>query len=174
MATGTILLPIPPQALPDGSASNAAPAIQILKSSASAPAPYMACALFDATTVEQMMWSLRMPQDYASGATMKAQFRMASATSGNVVLEGRVAAYTPTTDTASIASKAFAAANTSATTAVPGTAGAIKEISITLTNADSLAAGDFVVFYLARDTGANDTATGDLAVQAVSIEYTTT
>lgn len=174
MATGTIILPIPPQALPDGSASNAAPAIQILKSSASAPSPYMAHALFDATTVEQMMWAVRMPENYASSPVMKIQWRMVSATTGNVVLEARVAAYTPTTDTASVTSKAFGSANTSSATSVPGTAGAVKEISISLTNADSLAANDYVIFYLARDTGANDTATGDLAVHAVSVEYTTT
>ena len=66
MATGTILLPIGAAILPDGSASNAAPAVQRVKSSASAPTPYFLQLAFDATTEEQCMWSFRMPADYAS------------------------------------------------------------------------------------------------------------
>ena len=51
----------------------------------------------------------------------------------------------------------------------------MNEISLTLTNADTVAAGDFVVLYLARDVAAGgDTATGDMEVIAVSLEYTTT
>lgn len=174
MATGTILLSPGAAVLPDGSASNAAPALQRVKSSAAAPSPHFLQLVFDASTREMAMWSLRMPVDYASGPVLKVMYKMASATSGNVIIEGRLAAVTDG-DATDVDAKAFAAANTSSATAVPGTAGFIDEISLTLTNADSLAAGDFTVVYLARDaSNASDTATGDMEVVAASLEYTTT
>lgn len=174
MATGTIQLPIGGAILPDGSASNAAPALQRSKSSAAAPTPYIWQLAFDATTEEQCMWSFRMPADYASGPILKVQYKMASATSGNVIIEGRIAAVSDG-DAQDVDAKGFGTANTSSATAVPGTAGYLDEISLTLTNADSLAAGDFTIIYLNRDAAnGSDTATGDMEVVAVSLEYTTT
>src|SRR5688500_16816225 len=164
MATGTIQLPIGGAILPDGSASNAAPGLVRVKSSASAPSPYFWQLNFDASTEEQCYWSFRMPADYASAPVLKVQYKMASATSGNVIIEGRVAAVTDG-DATDVVAKAFGTANTSSATAVPGTAGHLDEISLTLTNADSVAAGDFVVVYLNRDAAnGSDTATGDMEV----------
>lgn len=173
MATGTILLPIGAAILPDGSASNAAPAIQRVKSSAAAPTPYFLQAAFDASTVEQMMWSFRMPQDYVSAALLQVQYKMASATSGNVVIEGRIAAVSDG-DAQDVDAKGLGSANASSATAVPATAGYLDQISLALPNSDSLVANDFAVVYLARDAdNASDTATGDMEVVAVSLEYTT-
>jgi len=119
------------------------------------------------------MWSFRMPADYSSAPVLKVQFKMVSATTGNVIIEGRLAAVTDG-DSQDVDAKAFGSANTSSATAVPGTAGFMKEISLTLTNADSVAAGDFVVVYLARDAAnGSDTATGDMEVIGVAITYTT-
>jgi hypothetical protein len=174
VATGTIVLPIGAATFPDGSASNAAPAVQRVKSSAAAPTPYFLQLAFDASTQEQCMWSFRMPADYASGPVLKVLYKMATATANGVVVEGRVAAVSDP-DATDVDAKAHAAANTSATSTVPGTAGHMNEISLTLTNADSLAAGDFVVVFLARAVAAaGDTATGDMEVIAVSLEYVTT
>lgn len=175
MSVGTIILPIGAADLPDGSASNAAPDIKKVKSSASAPTPYFKHALFDASTREQLYWSFRMPDDYASTPAMKVQYKMASAITGNVVIEGRIAATSPG-DATDLDAKAFAAANTSTATAVPATtAGKIGEISLSLTNADSLAAGDMVTVYFARDAAnGSDTAAGDMEVVSVSLTYTTT
>jgi hypothetical protein len=173
MATGSILLPIGNATLPDGSASNAAPAIQRVKSSASAPSATFLQAAFDATTSEMCYWSFRMPGDYASAPVLKVQYKMASATSGTFGLLVRLAAVTDG-DATDVDAKAFATVNTITAVTVPGTAGYLDEISSgTLTNADSLAANDFTVLMLARDT-ANDTATGDAEVIAVTLEYTTT
>lgn len=169
---GSILLSPGAAILPDGSASNAAPAIQRVKSSASAPTPYFLQLVFDASTVEQCMWSFRMPDDYSSAPVLKVQYKMASATTGNVIIEGRLAAVSDG-DAQDVDANGFAAANTSSATAVPGTAGHLDEISLTLTNADSVAAGDFVVVYVARDAdNASDTAAGDMEVVAVALEYT--
>jgi hypothetical protein len=172
MATGSILLSIGAAVQPDGSASNTFPAIGRVKSSASAPTPYFLQAAFDASTEEQIMWSFRMPADYASAPVMKVMYKMTSATTGGVAFEGRLAAVTDA-DATDVDAKAFGTANTGTAT-VPGTAGFLDEVSFALTNADSVAAGDFVVAYLNRDpANGSDTATGDCEVVAVAITYTT-
>src|SRR5687768_9306033 len=71
MATGTIQLPVGGAILPDGSASNAAPGLLRVKSSAAAPSPYFWQLNFDASTEEQCYWSFRMPADYASAPVLK-------------------------------------------------------------------------------------------------------
>ncbi|MGW4411153.1 hypothetical protein ACWEJ6_44480 [Nonomuraea sp. NPDC004702] len=173
MATGSIPLAIGAATLPDGSASNAAPAIQRVKSSAAAPTPYLMQFAFDAATREQVMWNFRMPSDYGSTPVLKVQCKT-SATSGNTIFEGRIAAVTPA-DAIDVNTKAFAAANASSATAVPASARRLFEISITLTNADSLAAGDFVVVYLARaaDNASDTVDATDIEVLAITLEYTT-
>jgi hypothetical protein len=175
LATGSILLNPGAAIMPDGSASNLAPAIQRSKSSATAPAPYFLQFAFDAANLEAVMWQFRMPADYASACILKVVFKMVSATTGNVIINGAIAAYTPGTDTTDFDAKAFAAANVSAATAVPATtAGKLGEISLTLSTDDSVAAGDMVALYLARDgANASDTAAGDMEVTGVALTYTT-
>ena len=54
--------------------------------------------------------------------------------------------------------------------AVPGTAGYMEQLSITLANLDSAAAGDLLRISVARDIADGaDTATGDCYVLAVEI-----
>lgn len=174
MATGSILLPIGAAILPDGAASNAAPAIQRSKSSAGAPTPYLLQAAFDAATVEILMWQFRMPQDYASAPVLKLQYKMASATTGGVAMSGYIEAVTPG-DSQDVDADGFASVNTGTDATVPGTAGYLDAISITMTNADSLAANDLVILRVNREVAdAADTATGDLELVAATLEYTTT
>lgn len=172
MATGSIPL-LPGSAVaPDGSASNAAPALQRVKSSGSAPGAYFLQLAFDASTEEWCCWQFRMPADYASAPVAKIQYKMASATAGGVAWDVRVAAVSPG-DATNVDALVFAAANVGTDT-VPGTAGHEDEVSITLTNADSVAAGDLVVIRLARAVAnASDTATGDAEFIAGAITYTT-
>lgn len=56
---------------------------------------------------------------------------------------------------------------------VPGTVGYLDSISCTLTNADSLAAGDAVKIHMERQTGhATDTTSGDMEIiNAVEFRY---
>jgi hypothetical protein len=173
VATGSILLTPQSAILPDGSASNLAPGLSRVKSSAGAPSPYFYQLLFDAAATEQCMWAFRMPADYSSAPVLKVQYKMASATTAEVVIEGRVAAVTDG-DAQDVDANGFGTANASAATTVPGTAGHLDEISLTLTNNDSLAAGDFTIVYLARlGADAGDDAAGDMEVIAVTLEYTT-
>lgn len=170
---GTIVLTPGSAQLPDGTTSNLAPGLAVTKSSASAPGIYSLKALFDASSEEWLVWQFRMPDDYASTPIAKLQWLAASATSGAVVWDVRISATSPG-DSQDVDAQDFASANT-ATTTVPGTAGYLAETSITLTNADSLAAGDFVVVRVARTAAdGSDTATGDAELLAVSISYTTT
>jgi hypothetical protein len=172
MATGSLILTPGSATLPDGSASNAAPAIQRVKSSATAPGIYALQLCFDASTEEWACWQFRMPADYDSAPVAKVQYKMASATSGGVAWDVRVSA-TSDGDSQDVDAQDFASANVGTAT-VPGTAGYLDEVSVTLTNADSLAAGDFVVVRVARAVAdAADTATGDAELLSCSVEYLT-
>jgi hypothetical protein len=173
MATGSYSFAIGGATTPDGSASNLAPAMSRVKSSGSAPGAYFMQLAFDAGQTEWACWTFRMPANYASAPVAKIQFKMASATSGNVVWDVRVAAVTPG-DSTDVDAKVFGSANT-ATQAVGGTAGYMTEASVTLTNADSVAAGDWVTIYVARaGADGSDTATGDAELCGLAITYTTT
>jgi len=127
--------------------------------------------LFSATQTESAIWQFRMPQDYASGLVVKLIYTMVSATADKVDMEVEVMALSDgeaDPDTAS-----FDAVNEIAGgTTVPDTAGKIDEISITCSNDDGVAAGDLVIMRVNRDhDDADDTATGDLELRAVSIQY---
>lgn len=160
MATGTIIIPVQGAKLPT---SNPA---QI---DGGQNRWYL---LFDATTGESVQWQFRMPTDYVSGLVLKLQYSMASATTGGVAFDASVAAITDG-DSEDIESAGFASVNTGTAT-VPATAGYLDEISITMTNADSLAANDLLMLKIARDpTNGSDTATGDAELAAISIEYQT-
>jgi hypothetical protein len=174
VATGSISMSPGSAVLPDGTTTNAAPALQRMKSSSTAPAPYLLQAAFDASTEEWLTFQFRMPDDYASAPVAKIQFKMTSATSGAVVWGVQVTAITPGDAVNVNSSKAFATVNT-ATTTVPGTVGYLTETSIALANADSVAAGDFVVMRVARVAAdGSDTATGDAELVIVGLSYTTT
>lgn len=173
MATGSISLTPGAAILPDGTTSNLAPAIQRTKSSATAPGIYFLQLAFDASSEEWCTWQFRMPADYASAPVAVVQYKMASATSGGVAWDVRVAAVSDG-DTVDVDAKGFGSANVGTAT-VPGTAGYLDEVSVALTNADSVAAGDFVVVRVARAVAdAADTATGDAEVVTVGLSYTTT
>lgn len=176
MATGSILFSPGAAVFPDGSASNLAPALQRVKSSGTAPGVYFLQLAFDAAALEWATWQFRVPADYASAITLKVVFKMTSAVTGNVIVVGRLAAYTSNTDTTDFDAKVFAAANTSAATAVPATtAGKLGEISLALSTDDSIAAGDMAVLYVARDgASGSDTAAGDMEVVECTLTYTTT
>lgn len=160
MATGTIILPVQAAKLPT---SNPA-ALDASETNWRL--------LFDATTSESCVWQFRMPVNYASGLTAKLQYSMASATSGTVAWDVYVMAVSDG-DAADINTESYATVNTSGGVTVPGTAGYLDEISVTLTNADSVAAGDFTKIKVGRDV-ATDTATGDAELVCLSLEYTTT
>jgi hypothetical protein len=122
---------------------------------------------FDATTSETAYWTFVAPQGMTGTLTAVVTYMMASATSGGVAFDVAVEAVTDGDAVDLDASTSFATVNLGTAT-VPGTAGYIDQISITLTNDDSIAVQDYVRVSLARKVAdAADTATGDCYVLAV-------
>jgi len=127
-------------------------------SDASGARPYLA---FDAATDEAAYWTLRAPQGLTGTMTLIIDYIMASATANAVRWGGSVEAITDGDSTDLDAGESIDTENTADVT-VPGTAGFIDQASITLTNQDSVAAGDYIRIRIRR-VGSNgaDTATGD-------------
>lgn len=124
---------------------------------------------FDAATDENVYWVFVAPQGLTGAITVLVHYIMASATSGAVYWQGALEAITPGDAVDLDATASFDTAN-SGNGNVPGTAGYEQAISITMTNADSIAAGDLVRLRLNRDAdNASDTATGDAYVLAVEL-----
>lgn len=159
MATTRVVLTpfsaeFPPNAYPGLSTINARPTLA-----------------YDASTQETAYWTLVAPQGLTGALSCVITYMMASATSGNIEFEVAVEAITDADATDLDATTSFDTVNSSGATAVPGTAGYIDQVSVTLTNADSIAAGDLVRISISRDAddATNDTATGDLYLLAAEL-----
>lgn len=127
---------------------------------------------FDASTDETCYWSGVAPAGLTGAITVVITYAMASATSGTVGFQAQLEAITDGDTTDTDAATSFDTVNNSASTTVPGTAGYIDQISITMTNADSLAAADYFRLSLNRDADGSaitDSATGDAYVLAVEL-----
>lgn len=117
---------------------------------------------FDATTSETAYWTLVAPQGLSGAQTLVISYAMASATTGGVAFDVAVEALSSGDAVDTDATTSFDTVNAGSDGTVPGTAGYMEQISITLTNADSMAAADYVRISVARDVAdAADTATGD-------------
>lgn len=118
---------------------------------------------YDASTDETAYWTAFAPQGLTGTMNATVTYIMASATSGSARWGVQVEAVTDGDALDLDATTSFDTANTGGAT-VPGTAGYIDQLAITLTNADSIAAGDYVRFAVYRDadgTSGTDDATGD-------------
>ena len=131
--------------------------------------------LFDDTIDQSCQWQFRMPNDYVSSFTAKLQFSMADAQTGinKVKFSVSVMAVTPE-DAVDIETDSFDGENTGVKTLDNNqVAGYLKELSIPLTNADNVVAGDLVIIKIVRDADdvVDDTAIGDAELCAISLEY---
>lgn len=118
---------------------------------------------FDAATDETCYWTGVAPQGLTGAITLVLTFIMASATTGSARWQAQIEAVTDADSTDLDATTSFDTANSAGAT-VPGTAGFIKQVSITMTNADSLTAADYFRLSVNRDadgTSGTDDATGD-------------
>ena len=124
---------------------------------------------FDAGTDETAYWSFIAPQGITGTITCVVTYAMASATTGAVYWQAALEAITAADAVDTDATTSFDTANSGNGT-VPATAGYMQQISITMTNADSITAGDYVRLSVNRDAdNASDTATGDAYLLAVEI-----
>jgi len=122
---------------------------------------------FDTTTAETCYWTVVAPQGLA-GALSAIIHVFGNAAGTNTVIFGvSVEAVTPGDATDLDAGTSFDTVNTSGAVAMPATQGHQTSVSVTLTNADSIAAGDYVRISLARDI--SDTFAADAYVTLVEI-----
>src|SRR5262245_21334466 len=125
---------------------------------------------FDTTTQESAIFTSVLPNGYGGGGiTVDIFFGATSATSGTIGWD--VAIERIDTSSLDTDSDSFATAATVTAATVPGTSGQILKSSVNIadgTDMDSLAAGELFRIRIRRDV-ANDTATGDAELFAVSI-----
>jgi hypothetical protein len=128
--------------------------------------------LFDSTIDEGAVWQWRLPDNWGAHSEVNIPYSMTSGTANKVEYEVAVMCVSDG-DAADIGTASFANVALGSAT-VPGTAGYLDEISITVTD-DSCAAGDMFWLFLSTDAndGSNDDATGDREVQGVEYEYIT-
>ena len=125
---------------------------------------------FDASTSETAYWTFVAPQGITGTLTAVISYAMASATTGGVAFDVALEAISSGDALDTDATTSFDSVNTGTDSAVPGTAGYMEQISITLTNADSVAAADLVRVSVARAVANGaDTATGDCYLIACEI-----
>src|SRR3990167_3556564 len=127
--------------------------------------------LFDPTTDEAVVWEFRLPNYWGAHGEVNIQYSMTSATANEVDFEVDVMCVTPG-DAADIGIASFAGVATASDT-VPGTAGYLDEVSVTVTD-DACAPGDLMWLYLSKDANdaTLDDATGDTEVVGVEYEFT--
>lgn len=124
---------------------------------------------FDAAADETAYWTFNAPQGLTGTLTCVVTYAMASANSGNIYWQAALEAITAGDALDTDSTTSFDTAN-SGNGAVPATAGYVQQISITMTNADSIAAGDLVRLSVNRDAdNASDTASGDALLLTVEL-----
>ena len=127
---------------------------------------------FDAATIEYAVFTFVAPSgiDLTGNQTVRIYWRADTATTGNVIWRAEVEAITDGDATDTDAASSYAAPQ-SVTDAAPGTpAGRITvaEITLSVAQADAMAAGDLVRLRISRNaTNASDTMAGDAEVLAV-------
>jgi len=142
--------------------------ISQIESSAGSPKPNWHIITFDKAADEGTQWNRKLPRDYGSSPVLRVSYYMTTVTTNEVVWACQIAAIS---DGDSILAKAFDSVNT-VTDTVPGTAGIVTYADITLTNADSMAAGDKIMIYLYRDAdNGDDDADNDANVTDAELLY---
>jgi len=176
MATGYIELPALAWYPLDGAASNVAATLDFLTGTgADSPKARWARWAFDKGTDgdidEHVACSFVMPGDYASAPVLKVKWYSARTSAETVQWGCKLLAITP--DAAEdVPTKNYASLNVATATSCPANANDLAETTITLTNADNVAAGDLVTLILYRDVSGDD-ADGDAYMLACELSYTT-
>lgn len=136
------------------------------------PVPALA---FDTTTQETAYFQFPAIAYGSGDVTVTVEWYADTATSGGVTFGASLAAITPNTDTTNIETKAFATENTASDTHLGTTGQRLHSFDITVSNLDSLTAGDSVVLRLRRvPADGSDTMTGDALVTRVIVAYSET
>ena len=130
---------------------------------------------YDAAADEAAFWKLRA-LNYGSGNLTLDIDWYADTASTNVVRWGAaIAAITPETDTQDVETKSFATENTVDDTHLGTTGQRVHRATITISNLDSIAAGDDVWVRIRRiGSNGSDTMTGDAMLLMATLSYSDT
>lgn len=132
---------------------------------------------YDASTDESAFWKL-IATSYGSGnLTLTLYWYADTASSANVVWESQLSAITADTDTQDVETDGLATLNFVQDTHLGTTNQRVHTCAITISNLDSLAAGDVVHLRIARDangTSATDDMTGDAILIMATLSYSDT
>lgn len=130
---------------------------------------------FDAAATETAYWKL-IAVAYGSGnITCLIDWYADTASTNAVKWSVQIAAITQNTDTQDVETKALATAQTATTTHLGTTAQRLQQSSVTISNLDSVAAGDMVWISVARlGADAADTMAGDVILVGVELSYSDT
>ena len=126
---------------------------------------------FDDTTAESAFLTGFAPNQTITTIVLELWYMMASAVANAVRWSVLVEAITSGDATDLDAGTSFDAAN-AVNDMVPGTAGYARKVSLTLTNKDAIAAGDYYRLQIQRDAAnGGDTATGDAHLLGVQVRF---
>lgn len=162
----TVYIPLNPG---DAALPTTNPAAPVQPQGTNFPVPGLA---YDATTQETAYFYFPALSYGSGNVSVEVQWYADTATSGTVTFGASLACITPNTDTQDIETKAFATENTATDTHLGTTAQRLMSFTITVTNLDSITAGDWVALRLRRDM--SDTMTGDAVVSRVIVSYSDT
>lgn len=130
---------------------------------------------FDASSAENAYWKFE-PTGYASGnLTCEVIWYADTSTTSThgVTWQAAIAAITPSSDTQNVETKAFATATTGTTDLGSTDAQKLIRTTVTISNLDSIAAGDEVWLRLTRlVSDGSDDLTGDAIVTSVRLSWT--
>ena len=124
------------------------------------------------TADDEAIWTFRMPADYDAGLIAKIGYSMSTAVASQKI--GMEVSVMATADgEGDVNTASFDTVNdVTGGTSTDATAGTLDEISITLSNNDSVAAGELVAIKLIRDADDDDTHSGDVEVLFFQLTYT--
>lgn len=130
---------------------------------------------FDATTNESVCGKFTAVQYGSGNLTLRLRWFADTAASGDIVWACAIAAITPDTDTQDVETDAFATEQTVTDTHLGTTNQRVHTCIITVTNLDSIAAGDLVFLRITRNASSgSDTMAGDAILLSAIMEYSDT
>ena len=137
--------------------------------------PQIPALLFDDAATEEAQFLLDVSQYGSGNITVKINYSMVSAVTNAVRWGAQIAAYTPDTDTTDLVLKTWATATEANDTVGATTAGRLNQVSLAVSNLDSVAGGDWCMLKVYREGGdAGDTASGDAELVSIQVEFSDT
>jgi len=130
---------------------------------------------YDSATNQSAFWRF-VSTSYGSGnLTLDLHWCADTATSGAVKWSTAIGCILPNTDTTDATTKALATTQTVTTTHLGTTARRIHKSTITISNLDSIATGDFAILQVQRlGSDAADTMAGDAWLTGMALSYSDT